>query len=119
MNRQDVIEQRIYWMHQTIADRIKADPGLLEVARANIRRWRERSGDKPWMREWERILERGAAGVVALLQEHSDTANRLRSSTPFVGILNERERQKFYSDEFLHIIEENHPKNVRSVGMSR
>lgn len=119
MNRQDVIERRIFWMHRMIADRLKADPGLLQVAQRNIARWRSQSGDKPWMREWERIIARGVGNVIAVLTEESENARRLRSSSPFAGILNETERQAFHTDAFLKTIEKQAETPDRSFERSR
>jgi hypothetical protein len=52
-------------------------------------------GLPPALDEWRRILQtRSPEQVLALLESPSEEAVRLRSSTPFTGILTEAERQQ-------------------------
>ncbi len=85
-------------MHTLIARKLARTPGLIAVARENLRRWRERwGGDSPvWLEEWQVILERPSREVAALITELSPRATRLRQSSPFAGVLTPQERKRIY-----------------------
>jgi hypothetical protein len=55
-----IIEARSLAMHCLIAQKIAADPGLLEAPRRNIAAWRSRYGEAPppALDEWQEILKR-------------------------------------------------------------
>ncbi len=48
------------------------------------------------MDEWQAILDGPHEGVVACLRERSERATRLRQSSPFAGLLTQRERRAIY-----------------------
>lgn len=74
-----------------VAARLRASPGLLEVARANLARWTRRNADAPLLvrcyEEWQSILRSPVDDVCDLLLAKTDEAQRLRQNSPFVGIL--------------------------------
>lgn len=92
------LDLRSLAMHTLIARKIARAPGLLAVARKNLRRWGERWGeDSPvWLREWQAILEQPWGEVAALITELSPRATRLRQSSPFAGVLTPQERKRIY-----------------------
>ena len=80
-----------------MADKLEAQPQLLEVARANLRRWLS-TRDVPALLEWQQFLDRAPlAELLALLRSPAETAARLRQSSPFAGILTPEERQAILS----------------------
>ena len=86
-------------LHCKIAYKISQDPSLLDKARANLARWR--AGHEPGrvplaLEEWERILTLDWKQVAALLIGLIEDAIRLRSSSPFTGILTEEERLRIF-----------------------
>jgi hypothetical protein len=85
-------------MHCKIAQKITRDPTLLDKARANLERWIAKSGDRqpPYLREWQQILERPWPEIAELITSMSEDATRLRSSSPFAGVLTPREREQVY-----------------------
>ncbi len=89
------LDARSIALHRAIAERLKADPALIDIARQNIRRWRL-TADAPYLDEWESILERTPAEVIDFICSESGRATRLRQSTPFAGILPNRERWAIY-----------------------
>lgn len=93
-----ILEARSLALHCRIALKITADPSLLDVARRNLQRWS--SGSKTarprYLREWQRLLARPWPQVAALITEQSETAARLRQSSPFAGILTAAERREVY-----------------------
>ena len=78
-----------------IAARLRRDRRVLNVARANLKRWMTGDGRnvRASFREWDRILTRlSRAEIADFLQSDTPLARRLRQSSPFCGVLNEAER---------------------------
>ena len=94
-----IVEARSLAMHCKIVQKISRDPGLLEKARANLLRWSAKTGSpKPrYLREWQEILEKPWPAIAEMMTSMSEDATRLRSSSPFAGILNEEERDQIYA----------------------
>jgi hypothetical protein len=87
------IDRRSLALHQAVAAKIEAHPELLERARANLTRWIGRA-PRGALLEWQHLLERTSIGdLVTLLRSDSETAARLRQSSPFAGLLTPDERQ--------------------------
>jgi hypothetical protein len=91
-------EARSLAMHALIARKIERAPSLLDIPRQNLLRWRTRSsGQVPrWLEEWQSLLKRPWPQIAALITASSETAARLRQSSPFAGVLSETERQRIY-----------------------
>ena len=84
-------------MHCVIAAKVNRDRSLLDKARANLvnRRNRYEPDHMPlYIEEWEHILTLDWQTVAAFLIAVTEDAIRLRSSSPFAGILTEEEREK-------------------------
>jgi hypothetical protein len=93
-----VLEARSLAMHCLIAQKIAADPALLEVARRNVAVWSARYGENPprALREWHAILQQPWPQIAALITDPGETAARLRQSSPFAGVLTPAERRRVY-----------------------
>ncbi len=78
-------------MARAVADRLRRNPELLEIARANLARWsRQNASVGSLLRcyaEWEHILERPIDQICELLCSESDESQRLRQNSPFAGVL--------------------------------
>ena len=73
--------------------KIDVDPTVINVAHENLERWRRQHGSLARAHlEWLEILKRPWADVRAILLDESDEGQRLRSSSPFVGIVTQEER---------------------------
>src|SRR5687767_142566 len=95
------------WSHQAIdranavadrliAQRLRRDPKLLRMARRNLARWMTREGNEVprVFLEWAEVLDRlTRTEIVEFLESESPKARRLRQSTPFMGLLNQREQR--------------------------
>lgn len=93
MRSHEWIDQRSLALHEAVAARLKAQPQLLEVARANLRRWLA-ARPAAVLREWQRLLDSlPLPQLVQLLRSPEEEAVRLRQSSPFAGILSPAERQ--------------------------
>lgn len=97
-------QQFIDWVnllyHQRIAELLRTEPErVISKACSNLARWlaaHERgSADARCLEEWEEILARCTVPeLIAILTEDSDEGQRLRSSTPFTGLLSAEEQQE-------------------------
>ena len=88
--------------HYAIAARLIAVPEeVLSVARDKLRRWTKihaGSSTAYALEEWQHLLDtRTVPELIAIITEDSDEGQRLRQSTPFVGILPESEREELYT----------------------
>jgi hypothetical protein len=80
-----------------IAEKILRDPRVLEIARGNLKRWGTLNGASATNSEWARLLEEGnARAIVIALLRVDEEGMRLRSSSPFAGVLDEAERELVY-----------------------
>ena len=94
-----ILDARSLAMHCRIAQKISRDPDLLNKARENLRRWIAKSDGRKtrYLREWEQILERPWPAIAELITSMSEEATRIRSSSPFAGVLTEDERNQVYA----------------------
>lgn len=94
-----ILDARSLAMHCKIAQKISRDPDLLDKARANLERWSAKSEEPvpQYLREWREILERPWPEIAELITTMSDDATRLRSSSPFAGVLSAGERNQIYA----------------------
>ena len=94
------LDARSLALHGLIARKILADPALITQARATLMRWRAQAPEPmaPYL-EWERILEGTPEEIAAFLTSTTETATRLRQSTPFTGSLTPEERSLFFSHD--------------------
>ena len=94
-----ILDARSLAMHCKITQKISRNPDLLEKARANLERWSAKSADPPpqYLHEWHEILNRPWPEIAGIITSMSDDATRLRSSSPFAGILSADEREQIYA----------------------
>ena len=84
------IDRRNLEHDRAIAAALRRHPELVEVARDNLKRWMANDGDHvhPAFEEWNDILFFLTTEQLAdFLESDTPKANRLRQSSPFVGIL--------------------------------
>lgn len=97
----EIMDDRSLEMDRVIADKIRVNPKLVQIALTNIHRWLanpdySESGRQAAL-EWKRIIENLSVGaLVTLLESNSEEAQRLRQSSPFCGILTPDERQAIF-----------------------
>ena len=94
-----ILDARSLAMHCRIVQKVSRDPRLLEKAKANLARWIAKiDGPRPrYLMEWQEILEKPWLTIAEIMTSMSEDATRLRSSSPFAGILNEKEREQIYA----------------------
>lgn len=90
------IDRRSLALHEAVAAKLETDPRLLDVARANLRRWLA-SRTVPALLEWQDLINRAVLpDLLTLLRSPDANATRLRQSSPFAGILTPQERRSIY-----------------------
>ena len=94
-----ILDARSLAMHCRIVQKISRDPRLLEKAKDNLSRWSTKiGGPKPhYLMEWQEILDKPWLTVAEIMTSMSEEGTRLRSSSPFAGILTEKEREQIYA----------------------
>lgn len=89
-------QERSLWLHCAVAGKLTRDPeGVLARARTNLDRLRQvHAGGRssPWLTRWAAVLDRGATAVLDVLTSRDEAAVALRQTSPFAGVLTERER---------------------------
>ena len=93
------LDARSLAMHCRIAQKISRDPELLGRARENLERWIAKA-ERPIPRhliEWGEVLDKPWPAIAEQMTRMSEDATRLRSSSPFAGVLSEEERGQIYA----------------------
>jgi len=98
MNMQRRSDERSIALHQEVAEKLRRNPALWDIPRKNLERWKQlQDGLSRALEEWDDIFrQKNKEQILALLGSDSEEAIRLRSSSPFTGILNEDERKKIF-----------------------
>jgi len=94
MTCHSLLDQRALEMDRLIANRILVDSSVLDKARSTLARWLDIAdhSSRPTLLEWEEILAGSPSQVREVLLGEDEDCKRLRQSSPFCGILTNRER---------------------------
>ena len=91
------IDERSLAMHRVIADKIRRDPALLEIAHDNLRRWEGVVPNAaPYLRRWKQLLELPLEELLSRMVEESEDMTAMRQAGPFAGVLTPKERWAIY-----------------------
>lgn len=83
--------------HQLVVAKLKENPRLVQRAIDNIKRWKaQRPSPQPYYDDWLDIINQGFEPLLKFLVSETDEAQRLRSSSPFVGINTQTERMDIW-----------------------
>jgi hypothetical protein len=92
------IDRRSIAMHRAIAEKLRANPALLEIARENIARWAPAAGrSRHYLDAWLDVLEMPLEEMLALIVEDTEEMRAMRQNNPFAGVLDARERWAIYA----------------------
>ena len=113
MNAQEQLNQRSIEYGKAIVLKLEHDRRLWQVPLQNLKRWKAaRNGElAPSLLEWETILSSEPRHkIMAILVGTDENSMRLRSSSPFTGILTHEERREIltrtpitYQDVKIHL----------------
>jgi hypothetical protein len=91
------IDARSLALHRAIAEKLAANPALLEIARENIERWSQSRGrSQPYWDAWMKILDQPLPYILEIMTEDSERMTAMRQATPFAGVLEPKERWAIY-----------------------
>ena len=91
--RHAVAEDASLQLHRAVAERLRAEPALVERARRRVEGWlRDGTVAKPYAEAWREILSRPAGEVTLFLEDPGERARQLRQTSPFAGFLDARTR---------------------------
>jgi hypothetical protein len=91
-------------LHRVVAEKMFVDETqVLQTARNNLARWLKSESfagsERFALLEWQEILENFTPQEIRkIITQNTDEGQRLRSSSPFVGVLSETEREKIWSE---------------------
>jgi hypothetical protein len=86
-------------LHVAVAERLRADPDLIEQARARVESWRQQETvAAPYAEAWRALLALPLAELVAALAEPSLRMHDLRQVSPFAGVLDPRTRWRIHRE---------------------
>jgi hypothetical protein len=97
-NPHEMLDRIAAEQDRQIASRLRKDKRVLALARRNLKRWmaNERRQRRVFV-EWNLILTRLTAEEIArFLVSDTPMARRLSQSTPFHGVLSDRERMAIF-----------------------
>ncbi|HMS40341.1 MAG TPA: hypothetical protein PKE69_08955 [Pyrinomonadaceae bacterium] len=85
-------------LHAGVAEKLRLNPHeVLQIARQNLNRWL--ANENSALREWQKILETHTPEeIIKIITQDTDEGQRLRSSSPFAGVLSETERDQIWSE---------------------
>ena len=94
MSNHQNIDLRSLAMDQRMAEKLLANPALVDRGLANLDRWLKTCspGVRPVLIEWQTLLQRPLPDVILVLRSTDERATRLRQSSPFAGLLSVSER---------------------------
>src|ERR1035438_10384593 len=76
------IDQRSLALHRAIADKLRADPSLVEVARENLDRWSRQNGrSQPYWDAWRALLNSPLEDLLARMVEESEAMTAIDRSS--------------------------------------
>ena len=97
MDRQRRAELRSLALHRQIAKRLQEDPQLWSIPKQNIERWLASGVSCEALSQWNRLFqEKKKEQILEILTSETEEATRLRSSSPFTGILDQQTREAIF-----------------------
>lgn len=84
-------------MHRLIAEKILLDNSLINVAKNNIERWKvQNEFPQTYLDDWMNYINQGIGPLVLFMVSETEEGQRLRSSSPFAGVLSNTERLEIF-----------------------
>lgn len=81
--------------HRLAAERLRANPELLAIAKTNLKNWLSQNPNVGAWLEWQGILEtESLENILNIITAETDEGQRLRSSSPFAGLISQEERRR-------------------------
>lgn len=99
MDAHELGEERSIAMHRAIAARLGERPELLASARRRVEQWlADGTVHARYAAAWRDLLALPLDELQAFMTDRSERARTLRSSSPFAGALDARERWRIHRE---------------------
>lgn len=97
MRTHQEIDARSLAMHRLVAQKLRNEPERFECVRENLRRWDSVATPRarPYLKAWEALARQGMEACLEMAVEDSGQGRAMRQSSPFAGVLTNRERFAF------------------------
>ena len=98
LRRKNFIDLFNMMLHRAVAEKLRREPEkVLQIARENLKNWLKDKNIA--LLEWQNILDTETPEkIIKIISQDTDEGQRLRSSSPFAGVLSEAEREKIWSE---------------------
>ncbi|MFH2046124.1 MAG: hypothetical protein ABIK92_13360 [Pseudomonadota bacterium] len=98
MNMQQRADKRSASLHREIAKKLRIYNELWDIPKRNLTKWKKNRGEESTaINEWENIFKiKTKEEILSILEGDNEESVRLRSSSPFTGILDENERREIF-----------------------
>ncbi len=97
VNRHRLAEERSLAFHRAVAEKIRLEPALLDLARHRVSHTILTGARSAGLaREWSEVLSRPLPEILAFLVDEGEKAIELRQATPFAGMIDPRERWRIW-----------------------
>lgn len=104
MSPHELHDRRSLAIHALIAERIRADPGLLERPRGRVAEWlRSPTMNPRYARAWAELLDGPLEALIAVLLDPGEVATDLRHVSPFAGIVDMQTRDRIWREVKLRL----------------
>lgn len=83
-------------LHFLVKQELLSDPDkVISIGKSNLKRWKGKYEREPtWMKEWSVLLAQGVSAIASILEGLDEKSILLRSSSPFTGIVSQKERME-------------------------
>lgn len=99
VNQHELAEERSLAIHGLIADRLRKDPSLAEVARGRVAAWlTDGSVHRAYAEAWGELLSGPLPRLLEVLVDPGEGARALRQCSPFAGIVDPRTRWRIWRE---------------------
>jgi hypothetical protein len=99
MGPHELHDRRSLAIHALIAERIRADPGLLEKPRARVAEWQRSCTMNPkYPKAWAELLAGPVERLIEVLLDPGEAATELRHVSPFAGIIDTETRDRVWRE---------------------
>jgi hypothetical protein len=95
----ELVAERSLALHAAVAERLRREPGLVELARRRVEGWAEHGNvARVYVDRWMTLIDAPLADLVAALVERSERMHDLRQVSPFAGFLSARTRWRLHRE---------------------
>ena len=98
MDMQSRANLRSMALHREVAKKLRSNSDFWKIPNNNLNKWKKINGNlSSALEEWKNLITKKTRNqILEILEGDSEYSYRLRSSSPFTGILSEDERNTIF-----------------------